>query len=47
MSGARPRKTPVWQPGPEHLALVPPGASGNAVNGLGETERRRARPGFR
>jgi epoxyqueuosine reductase len=46
MSGARPRKTPVWQPGPEHLALVPPGASGNAVNGLGETEPRRATPVF-
>ena len=44
MSRARPRKNPVWEPGPEHLALVPPGASGNAVNGLGETVPRRATP---
>lgn len=40
-----PRRTHVWNPKPESLAPMP-SISGNAVNGLGETELRRPSPFF-
>lgn len=38
------RKTPVYEASAEFMAKFPPGVSGNAINGLGERERRRPSP---
>lgn len=41
-----PRTPRSYTPSPQFQAAMPPGASGNAINGLGETEPRRASPMF-